>query len=95
VAGAEAVLVFVSDLQSSLPRPEKELGGFAKVTLEPAESRSVSVRLDRRALSFWEDRRGRWLAEKGKFSVMVAASAADVRLRGEIELKENIEWLGL
>lgn len=95
VAGSEAALVFISDVTSSLPRPVKELGGFTKVALQPGESKSLTVQLDRRALSFWEDRRGRWLAEAGKFEVMVAASAADVRLRDTIELKQSIEWLGL
>jgi beta-glucosidase len=94
-AGSEAALIFISDSQASLPRPEKELKGFAKVALNPGESKELNIQLDRDALSFWEDRRAKWVAEKGKFTVLVAASAEDVRLRSEIELAQDIEWLGL
>ncbi len=45
-AGAEVVQVYVRDVESSLMRPEKELKGFAKVTLAACEERAVNVTLD-------------------------------------------------
>ena len=61
--GSEVVQVYVRDVESALLRPEKELKGFARVTLDPGETRRVSIvlgdgisrvgpdqpRLDRRA----------------------------------------------
>ena len=56
-AGSEVVQVYVRDVEASVQRPEKELRGFAKVRLEPGETRAVDVRLDPRAFAFWDPRR--------------------------------------
>lgn len=80
---------------SSLPRPVKELAGFHKVTLAPGESKKVSVPLDKYALSFYDERKGSWVAEAGKFAVLVSSSSEDVRLSGEIELAKTFYWTGL
>lgn len=51
--GAEVAQVFVTDVQSSLPRPVKELKGFKKVALKPGEKQTVSVPLNRSAFAFY------------------------------------------
>ena len=43
VAGAEVVQVYVRDVEASVARPVRELKGFAKVSLEPGESRQVTI----------------------------------------------------
>lgn len=95
--GAEIAQVYVTDDQSSLPRPVKELKGFAKAELKAGESKTLKVTLGRDALSFWDDRTNSWVAEKGIFKILVAASSAkeDVKLSGEVELKETVHWTGL
>lgn len=95
VHGREIAQIYVTDRQSSLPRPIKELKGFIKVDLQPGETKTIDHALDREALGFYEDRAKHWIAEKGKFAVHVAASSADTRLSGEIELKESFTWTGL
>ena len=74
-AGAETVQLYVSDCQSSLPRPLKELKGFQKVYLQPGESREVTLTLDRRALSFYDDARQKWVAEPGEFEARIGFSS--------------------
>ncbi len=44
-AGKEIVQLYVSDTRSSVERPEKELKAFAKVALEPGESKTVTLEL--------------------------------------------------
>lgn len=95
VEGREVAQVYITDPQSSLPRPVKELKGFAKVALKPGHSEKVSVHLDKYAISFYDERKGAWVAEAGKFNVLVAASSADVRLSGEVELEKSFYWTGL
>ena len=95
VDGGEAVQVYISDPVSTLPRPAKELKGFVKAYLKAGQSQRVSIKLDRDALSFYDERKGAWVAEAGKFGVLVAASSVDVRLTGEIEVSETIVWKGL
>ena len=95
VDGREVVQVYVADPEASLPRPVKELKGFVKVDVKAGGSARVDVKLDRHALSFYDERRQAWVAEAGKFDVLVAASSADVRLTGQVELAKTLVWTGL
>ncbi len=85
--GKEVVQLYVADLESSLPRPVKELKEFAKVELEAGESRTVHFTLDKSALSYYDDVQGCWVAESGDFEVLVGASSADIRQRAIFTLK--------
>lgn len=85
--GKELVQLYVSDLKSSLPRPVKELKGFSKVTLAPGEEKTVSITIDKAALSYYDDTKGEWIAEPGKFEAIFAASATDIRGKVPFELK--------
>ncbi|MBN2201964.1 glycoside hydrolase family 3 C-terminal domain-containing protein [bacterium] len=87
VAGAEVVQVYVSDTESSVDRPKKELKAFRKVRLEPGQSRTVDFSLDRSALSFWDPASKDWKAEPGRFKVLVGSSSRDIRLEGGFELE--------
>ncbi|WP_432540915.1 glycoside hydrolase family 3 C-terminal domain-containing protein [Kineococcus sp. SYSU DK002] len=86
VAGSEVVQVYVSDTEASVARPEQELKGFSRVTLEPGESREVVVTLDERAFSFWHSTARRWVVEGGEFGIRVGASSRDIRLATTVEL---------
>lgn len=77
--GKEVVQVYVHDQQSGLARPEKELKGFAKVELQPGETRTVSIQLDFRAFAYYHPEYKEWITEDGDFEVLIAASAADIR----------------
>ena len=79
VPGAEVVQLYVSDVESSVERPVKELKGFEKVYLQPGESRKVQFTLDRRALSFFDADSHAWVAEPGEFRALVGTSSEDIR----------------
>ena len=85
VAGAEVLQLYVSDVESSVERPVKELKGFEKVFLQPGESRKVQFTLDRRALSFFDADSHAWVAEPGEFRALVGTSSEDIR--GEVSFK--------
>lgn len=85
--GSEVIQLYISDLQSSLPRPVKELKGFSKVKLAPGETREVTFTIGKEALSFFDDTRHEWVAEPGKFEALVGASSTDIRNRVAFELK--------
>ncbi len=87
VAGAEVVQFYVSDPEASVDRPVKELKGFGKIWLEPGQTGTVSVSLDERALSFFDADKHAWVAENGRFDILVGASAADIRARASFELR--------
>jgi beta-glucosidase len=85
--GAEVAQLYVSDGHAPVPRPVKELKGFAKVNLEPGESKRVQITLDRRALSYFDETAKRWKAEPGDFEVLVGSSAQQIEVRGKLSLK--------
>ena len=87
VAGAEVVQFYVADPESSVDRPVKELKGFDKVFLQPGETKTVSVQLTRESLSFFDAAKHAWVAEPGRFDVLVGASSADIRGSVSFELK--------
>jgi beta-glucosidase len=86
-AGAESAQVYVRDEHASLPRPQKELKGFAKVFLQPGARASVTVELDDRAFRFYDSAQG-WQVEPGAFEILIGASAQDIRLRTRVDIIE-------
>jgi beta-glucosidase len=84
--GAEVAQVYVSDAHSKVPRPAKELQGFAKIELKPGEKKRVKVMLNKRALSYYDVAAKQWRAEPGDFDVLVGPSSAKIELRGKISL---------
>ena len=74
---------FVAQVAASLTRPIKELRGFARVTLEPGQSRSVTFTLAAEQLAF-VDQPGRWLVEPGEFRLMVGSSSVDLPLEASL-----------
>src|SRR5579884_2929997 len=92
-AGKEVVQLYVRDRQARLQRPEKELKGFAKVQLEPGESKTVTIPIGRDALAYYDDREHQWVAEAGEFDVLVGASSQDIRATATFTLKESGSWL--
>lgn len=78
-AGKEVVQLYVGDPESSLVRPPKELKGFAKVELQPGESKTVSFELDERAFAFYDPYQSRWVVEPGEFQILVGSSSQDIR----------------
>ena len=84
--GAEVAQVYVSDRHSAVDRPVKELKGFAKVNLQPGETRRVTISLNRRAFSYYDVKGRQWKADPGDFAVLVGASSAKAELTGKAAL---------
>lgn len=85
--GKEVVQLYISDLKSSEYRPEKELKAFDKIELKPGEEKNVSFLINKTALRFFSDKQKAWVAEPGKFRVLIGASSRDIKSTTEIELK--------
>ncbi len=77
--GKETVQLYISDERSSEERPAKELRNFAKVSLKPGETKTVSFTVTAEDLQFFSARRHRWVVEPGVFKALVCASETDVR----------------
>ena len=88
--GADVAQVYVGEIQPKLPRPAKELKGFTKVSLQPGETKRVSVVLNNRSFSYFDVGSKQWRAEAGAFDVFVGPSSQQITLRGRIDLTTAI-----
>ena len=90
-AGKEIVQLYVHDQKSGLVRPQKELKGFAKVELQPGQTKTVSIPLDFRAFAYYHPEYKQWITEDGDFDLLIAASAADIRQTLTVTLKSTLD----
>jgi beta-glucosidase len=77
-AGDEVAQLYINDPVASLSQPVRRLRGFQRVTLAPGEKRTVSWRLDRSDVGFY-DNKGRFRVESGRIDVYAGdrSSASD------------------
>lgn len=84
---SEVVQLYIKDIQSSLDRPLKELKGFKKVSLNLGEEKTIELTIDKDALSFFDPKTKKWVAESGEFEVLIGSSSKDIKLRDSFTLE--------
>ncbi len=80
-AGDEVVQLYVSHPESKVARPNEELKGFARVHLDPGQTRMVTMPLSGLLLAYWDDAARKMTVEPEQVELRVGASSADIRLR--------------
>ncbi len=85
--GKEIIQLYVNDLKSTLHRPEKELKGFEKVLLQPNETKTISLKLNKRSFAFYDTFKKNWIVEAGDFNILIANSSKNIKLNKIIEIK--------
>ena len=86
-SGSEVAQVYLHDVQSRVPRPPRELKGFKRVFLDPGAEVRLTVKLDERAFSFYDQDLHQWIAEPGYFEIHVGSSSRDIRLSASVKLE--------
>jgi beta-glucosidase len=86
VAGADVAQLYVSDPSAKVKRPERELKGFEKVRLAPGEKKHVTLNLDARSFSYWDEAAHKWTIDPGKFIILVGDSSENTPLHSELTL---------
>ncbi|WP_375105207.1 beta-glucosidase [Paenibacillus sp. RS8] len=89
-AGKEIVQLYVSDVESSVIRPLKELKGFQKLALQPGEEQEVAFELDKRSFAYYNVNIGDWHVESGIFDIAIGSSSRDIRLTASIEVESTV-----
>ena len=87
VDGAEIVQVYIQDMESSHPRPVKELKGFEKIPLKAGEEKVVKIVLNSKAFSYWNPDMKNWYAEPGEFKILVGSSSDNILLEQSVILE--------
>jgi beta-glucosidase len=84
VAGVEVAQVYLRQLAPSLPRPDRELVGFARMQVAPGEARRVMIPIVPEQLAYYHDGLRRWVIEPGEYEILVGASAVDIKLSARL-----------
>jgi beta-glucosidase len=87
VEGAEVAQLYVSDPSAKAQRPERELKGFEKVNLAPGESRHITLTLDARSFSYWDEAKHNWTIDPGKFVILVGDSSENTPLHADLNIQ--------
>lgn len=87
MAGAEVAQLYVSDPSAKVNRPERELKGFEKVRLAPGETKHVTLDLDARSFSYWDESAHNWKIDPGQFVIRVGDSSEDTPLTANLTLQ--------
>lgn len=84
--GKEVVQLYIKPISSVVARPIKELKRFEKITLAAGEEKTVEFTLCNHDFEYYNLCLREWYLESGLYSILIGASAADIRLEKEIEL---------
>jgi beta-glucosidase len=83
--GAEVAEIYVA-APANAGEPPKQLKGFAKVTLDPGETRHLTITLDQRAFSIWDTASNQWAVAPGEHEIMVGDSSRDLPLKAMVTI---------
>jgi beta-glucosidase len=85
-AGAEIAEVYAA-LPASTQEPPKRLVGWSKVKLEPGEKRTVTLEIEPKYLSIFDEAKNAWTLVPGDYTFLVGGSSQDLPLKAGVNLK--------
>ena len=86
IKGDEVIQLYLHDELASVVRPLRELKAFKRVTLEPGETKQVTLTLPYRSFCFW-NRDMKFVSEPGMYKVYIARNAAETQLEGILNVQ--------
>ncbi len=87
--GAQVVQVYVEQTKPSLPRPPRELKGFAKVNLTKGQRTTVTIPLDVSSFAYFNPDEHSWVAEPGEYTILLGDSSRHLPLMAKFKVTEK------
>ena len=84
--GTEIAEVYAG-LPAAAQEPPKRLVGFTRVKLNPGEKRNVTVEIEPKYLSIFDEQKDDWSLLPGDYSIMVGGSSDNLPLKGTVNIK--------
>lgn len=84
--GDEVIQLYIHDVKASVEREVKSLKAFKRISLKVGESKEISFEIDKDDLSFYDVKSKNWVAEPGKFEILIGSSSRDIRLKDKFKL---------
>jgi len=91
VVGEEVVELYLTNQSSSIWMPKKELKGFKRVSLQPGESKIVSIQLIAEDFYFWDQTNHKYTIEPGDFTIAVGGSSDNLPLSSILTLTSSTD----
>ena len=89
VDGSEVVQIYVGKTTATVRRPIKELKAFKKVFVKAGTTVEQQIVLNIEDLSYYNTMLKQWIVESGEYSIYIAASSRDIRLKEKVVIKGN------
>ncbi|MBV8980357.1 MAG: glycoside hydrolase family 3 C-terminal domain-containing protein [Acidimicrobiia bacterium] len=89
--GADVVQLYVTQPAGS-GEPPRQLAGFQRVELDPHQTKTVTLPVDRRSLSFWDPGLRRWKESAGAYTVEVGDSSRNLPLHSQFTVADQSVW---
>ena len=80
----EVVQLYVRRPESRVEWPYKELKAFARVSLQPGETKTVTLEIPADDLRFWNVEKNAWDLEHGRLELLLGAASDDIRQKAEV-----------
>ena len=92
VSGKEVAQVYVTAPKGNIEKPVQELKAFAKTReLKPGESQTLTMTIDRRDLTSFDEAGSQWLGEAGSYTFRIGNSSRNLTLRATLKLSQYTE----
>jgi beta-glucosidase len=85
--GSDVVQLYVGQPKCKVERPVRELKQFTRIELKPGETKTVKMRLNRDAFSYYSMSANGWVVDPGEFEIAVGQSSRDLPLKEKISIK--------
>ena len=92
--GKEIAQIYISQENSCIFKPKKELKEFEKVELDVGEEKEIKIVLSKKAFEYYNPETFSWSVEQGKYKILIGKSSKDIVLEKEIFIEskdKNIE----
>lgn len=85
-AGKETVELYIGKSNSAVERAEKELKAFKKVMVPAGKEVTVTLSVPVKSLAYYDEAKSKWVAERGKYNLMVGKSSGDIEATEAINI---------
>lgn len=92
VEGKEIVQLYVRDKTEKAIRPDKELKGFEKVALQPGETKTVVIELNRRSFAWYNVAISDWDCAPGTYEILIGKSSQEIVLKQEATMTKSSSY---
>jgi beta-glucosidase len=86
-AGDEVVQLYIEHPHTAVPRPRQELKGFERVSIDPGQTRTVSIKLPASLLAYWDGDTHAFRVEPEPVSLKIGDSSANIALKSTVQVE--------